>query len=368
VSGVTIDITDLKEAEARHTLLIREIDHRARNVLAVAQSIIRLTRAKTIDDYVAKIEGRIKALSTAHGLLSESRWEGADLGKLLEEELAPYRNGNAKRFAADGPSVFLHPASAQSIALVLHELATNAAKYGAMSEQLGRVRVSWESRDDLLALTWEEADGPPVQVPTSEGHGMMVINASVVRQLGGTVSFDWRPTGLRFTMSARISSEDARSDSRRALDDARNSYEFRAPAAERAARLLLVEDEELVGMMLRDMLIGLGYSVIGPYTRIAEAMQAVSGESFHAAILDINVNGELVYDLADAIAARDIPFLFVTGYGAEAVVERFRHMPVLQKPIDRASLQRVLTANMLSKAQAAAARRFAGSELSGTSG
>ena len=93
VSGVTIDITDLKEAEARHTLLTREIDHRARNLLAVAQSIIRLTRAKSIDDYISKIEGRIKALSTAHGLLSESRWEGADLGKLLDEELAPYRGG-----------------------------------------------------------------------------------------------------------------------------------------------------------------------------------------------------------------------------------------------------------------------------------
>ena len=288
VSGVTIDITDLKEAEARRTLLIQEIDHRARNALAVVQSIIRLTQAKSIDDYIAKIEGRIKALSTAHALLSESRWEGADLGQLVDEELAPYRQGDVKRFTATGPSVFLHPASAQSVALVLHELATNAAKYGAMSVPHGRVRVSWDLRDDVLALVWEEADGPPVQVPTSDGHGMMVINASVVRQLGGTVSFDWRPAGLRFAMSARISSEDAKSDSRRALEDARNSNDHRSPASDRAGRLLLVEDEELVGMMMKDMLLELGYAVIGPITRIADAMQTVSKESFHAAVLDIN--------------------------------------------------------------------------------
>ena len=262
--------------------------------------------------------------------------------------------------------MFLHPASAQSVALVLHELATNAAKYGAMSVPVGRVRVSWDLRDDVLALVWEEADGPPVHVPTSDGHGMMVINASVVRQLGGTVSFDWRPAGLRFAMSARISSEDAKSDSRRALEDARNSYDHRSPAPTRAGRLLLVEDEELVGMMMKDMLLELGYSVIGPVTRIADAMQTVSKESFHAAILDINVNGELVYELADAISARDIPFLFVTGYGAEAVVERFRRVPVLQKPIDRASLQRALTANMLSNSANRRGRRRARSELSGT--
>ena len=109
-------------------------------------------------------------------------------------------------------------------------------------------------------------------------------------------------------------------------------------------------------MMMKDMLLELGYSVIGPVTRIADAMQTIAKESFHAAILDINVNGELVYDLADAISARDIPLLFVTGYGAEAVVERFRRVPVLQKPIDRASLQRALTANLSSKAEAAPAR------------
>jgi two-component sensor histidine kinase len=128
VSGVTVDITDLKEAEERRTLLVREVDHRARNALAVVQSIVRLTKAKSIDAYVSAVEGRIGALSTAHVLLSESRWEGADLSGLLDEELAPYRSSNSERIITVGPAVFLEPAVAQILALVLHELATNAAK------------------------------------------------------------------------------------------------------------------------------------------------------------------------------------------------------------------------------------------------
>ena len=107
-------------------------------------------------------------------------------------------------------------------------------------------------------------------------------------------------------------------------------------------RLLLVEDEALVGMMMKDSLTELGFSVIGPFSRIADAMQAAREETFQAAILDINVKGEMIYDLADAIAARDIPLIFVTGYGSEAIEERFKTVPVLQKPVDRTALERVL--------------------------
>src|SRR6266436_367532 len=133
ISGVTVDITDRKLAEERQVLLAREVDHRARNALAVVQSIVRLTRARGIEDYVVAVEGRIRALSRAHMLLSRSRWEGADLHKLVAEELAPYRTGEAESVAAIGPQVVLQPATAQALALALHELATNAAKYGALS-------------------------------------------------------------------------------------------------------------------------------------------------------------------------------------------------------------------------------------------
>ncbi len=137
ISGVTIDVTDRKEADERQILLAREVDHRARNALAVIQSIIRLTRAKSVDDYVQAIEGRIKALARAHTLLSDSRWNGADLSTLVDEELAPYRAGD--RIRCGGPDISLQPATAQGLALALHELATNAAKHGALSSPAGKI-------------------------------------------------------------------------------------------------------------------------------------------------------------------------------------------------------------------------------------
>jgi PAS domain S-box-containing protein len=346
ISGVTIDITDLKEAEARRTLLVREVDHRARNALALVQSIVRLTKATSIDSYVPLIEGRIRALSTAHGLLSESRWEGADLGRLVDEELAPYRQGGSEPIVATGPAVFLQPASAQILALVLHELATNAAKYGAMSLPTGRVRVTWKLYDSVLTLVWEETDGPRIKAPATKGYGTKVINASVVQQLGGTVNFDWRSSGLRFAMSAPIGVVETKVPSARKRSKAPDHIEL-ADDPISGKRLLLVEDEALVGMMMRDSLVELGYSVLGPFSRISDAMQVAKHERFQAAILDINVKGEMIYDLADAIIARDIPLVFVTGYGADAIEERFREVPVLQKPVDRVALRRVLASRKI---------------------
>src|ERR1051326_242402 len=200
VSGVTVDITERKLAEERQALLAREVDHRARNALAVVQSIVRLTRADGIDDYMVAVEGRIRALSRAHMLLSRSRWEGADLHKLVEEELAPYRTDD-ESVAAVGPQTVLQPATAQALALALHELATNAAKYGALSAAAGKVRLNWELEPDQLVLQWSETGGPPGFGAGAGGAGTRVIGASIERQLGGRAAFDWRPEGLHCVLS-----------------------------------------------------------------------------------------------------------------------------------------------------------------------
>ena len=139
--GITVDVTDRKMAEERQMLLAEEVDHRARNIVAVVQSILRLTRADKIKDYIAAVDGRIGALSTAHRLLANSRWEGADLRKLVEEELAAYRAEDDARISISGPAVLLAPDIAQTIALALHELVTNAAKYGALSIEVGTHRA-----------------------------------------------------------------------------------------------------------------------------------------------------------------------------------------------------------------------------------
>src|SRR5215467_10496944 len=203
VSGVTLDITDLKEAEARRELLTREVDHRARNMLAIVQSIVHMTKAPSIRDFVRIVEGRIRALSIAHALLAESRWEGANLDQIISEELAPYCVGDAGRISVSGPQVFLKPATAQTIAMVVHELATNAAKYGALSEGKGKIQLAWDWRQGVLKLSWQEIGGPPVRPADTAGYGSKVIAASA-RQLGGTTKFDWRANGLHFEMSMSI--------------------------------------------------------------------------------------------------------------------------------------------------------------------
>jgi two-component sensor histidine kinase/CheY-like chemotaxis protein len=359
LSGVTVDITDRKSAEERQTLLVREVDHRARNALAVVQSIIRLTRAESKEAYVAAVEGRITALSRAHVLLSQSRWQGANLSRILDEELAPYRRNDVEKIVTAGPEVFLEPATAQILALALHELATNAAKYGALSSAQGSVRLSWELGRARLVLQWVESGGPSVQRPRSEGYGTRVIGASVERQLDGSAVFDWHPEGLRFTMSiplgARLQDDEplptraAASGNGAAAsgNGAAASGNGAAASGNGAARvvpgnrLLLVEDEALTGMMMSDMLTELGFEVIGPFGRVADAMAAVGREDFQAAVLDVNLDGEMVYPVADAVVALGVPFVFVTGYSAEGIDRRFAQVPVLQKPIERQMLQNV---------------------------
>ena len=197
VSGVTIDITERTEAEQRQDLLAREVDHRARNALAVVQSIVRLTRARNVGDYVAAVEGRIKALARAHALLSDSRWHSADLGALVAEELAPYRTGEVDKVEIIGPDVSLPPHMAQGLALALHELATNAAKHGALSSMLGKVSVNWQLQPDFLILKWVETGGPPILPPSARSFGLKVIRASIENQLAGQAAFDWAPHGMQ---------------------------------------------------------------------------------------------------------------------------------------------------------------------------
>jgi PAS domain S-box-containing protein len=207
VSGVTIDITERKRAEQRQSLLSREVDHRGKNALALVQSIVRLTRADSIRDYSKAVEGRIAALARVHTILSLSSWEGAELSGLIDEELAPFVTKDARRVAATGPKVHLAPSTAQTLALALHELATNAAKYGALSSLHGRIALSWTLTDDFLDLEWKEDAGPRVRQPLSRGFGTKSVIASIETQLHGRAIFDWRPEGLCCRLSVPVSGQ-----------------------------------------------------------------------------------------------------------------------------------------------------------------
>jgi two-component system, chemotaxis family, CheB/CheR fusion protein len=196
-SKIARDITDQKRREEQIALLAREADHRTKNLLALAQATVHLSEGETPDALKAAIEGRLRALAHAHALLARSRWAGADLRTMVMEELSPYCQDNPQRAQIDGPSLMLEQQSAQAMAVAVHELTTNAVKYGALSTPKGRVSVQW-SCDPTQRLTfrWTESGGPPVALPKHQGFGARVMERIIQSQLNGDLKFDWRPEGV----------------------------------------------------------------------------------------------------------------------------------------------------------------------------
>jgi PAS domain S-box-containing protein len=204
VSGVSMDVTEQVEARRRRDLLAREVDHRAKNALSVVQSVLRLTPAHEPKAFAAAVEARVAALARVHSLLAKEGWSGADLRVVVERELAPYaeRHGHGASILLDGPRVALGPTAVQPLAMVLHELATNAAKYGALSTPEGKVEVTWRAgrragENAMLRLRWSERGGPALTgAPARRGFGSRVIEATVRGQLGGSVERRWEAIGL----------------------------------------------------------------------------------------------------------------------------------------------------------------------------
>ena len=332
VSGVTTDITERKDAENKQSLLAREVDHRAKNALAVVQAIMRLARRDTIEEFIVAVEGRINALAQTHELLSRARWKGADILRLVLDEMAPYQADS--KVSAIGPNVMVSPADAQTLAIALHELATNAAKYGALSRETGRVDICWSCFENKLALTWKESGGPAVRAPSSRGFGTKIIQASFSDPRRGGVTFDWRTEGLTCSLTMDLG----------AGEGAETHQPPPGTPSATGRRLLLVEDEPLVGVFMQNLLTDMGFEVGEVYRTLPDSLAAAHAGGFDGAVLDMNLNGVPVYPLADLLAERGVPFVFVTGYSGETVEKRFAQAPLLQKPIAEREFSDVMNA------------------------
>jgi PAS domain S-box-containing protein len=346
LNGVTVDLTERKRAEERQLLLAREVDHRAKNTLAVVLSVLRLTKAKTMSEFVGIVEGRIHALAATHNLLSTTRWQGAELRRIVDEELAPYRTDGGDRIVIDGPPAMLLPATAQAVALALHELATNAAKYGGLSTPSGRLKLVWSLGGKALELNWIESGGPQTAAPTSLGFGLTIVRSSIEAQFCGGVSYDWQPEGLH----CRLSIPRTQIVNEQAIGAPPKSAKLDVPTAKSSLigkRLLMVEDEFLVGMMAKRLLEEMGAAIVGPYASLAEGLAAAKSERFDGALLDFNLAGEHADPLADYLTAQSVPFVFLTGYQRDSIDHRYANVPLLQKPIEAESLERVLVSLLL---------------------
>jgi PAS domain S-box-containing protein len=201
VAGTVADVTARKEREEQVQLLMREVNHRAKNMLSVVDAIAHQTATRNPEDFVERFSERIQALSANQDLLVRNEWNGVEIADLVRAQLAHFSDLIGSRIAVQGPGLRLNPASAQAIGLALHELATNAGKYGALSTDTGRVDVCWGTDGDALTMSWIERDGPPVPVPQRRGFGTIVMEAMAERSVDGAVDLDYAPSGLTWRLT-----------------------------------------------------------------------------------------------------------------------------------------------------------------------
>jgi len=210
--GVVRDISERREAERMRQHLVRELDHRVKNTLATVQAVADQTMfmSESLHEFGSRFRGRLAALGRIHDAMTENRWEGLELARLVNLSVGPF-TGESGRIVADGPSAQLSNEAARSLGMVLHELATNAGKYGALSEPDGSVAIDWcvEQPDGSrrITITWLERGGPPVEPPTRRGFGRRLIEESIAHELRGRVSLTFAPTGvcceIEFSLASR---------------------------------------------------------------------------------------------------------------------------------------------------------------------
>jgi two-component sensor histidine kinase len=199
--GTVADITERKEREEREHLLMREINHRAKNMLSVVDAIAHQTAAKDPEDFIERFSERIQALSANQDLLIRSAWHGVEIEDLVRAQLAPFDDLIGSRIVVCGPKLRLNAVSAQAIGLALHELSTNAGKYGALSKDTGHVDIGWGTDGNIFTMGWTERDGSPVPAAQRRGFGTVVMETMAERSVDGTVDLDYAPAGVTWRLT-----------------------------------------------------------------------------------------------------------------------------------------------------------------------
>lgn len=332
IARPTADLIERRRAAETQRLLLNELNHRVKNTLAVVQAMATRTLARSPDPkvFAKSFGGRVQSLAKIHDLLSAKSWEGADLRDLILGQISAGA-ADETRLSATGPAVRLDPQMALHLALVFHELGTNATKYGALSTPQGQVSIDWRI-DDGLRIRWTERGGPRVEPAASHGFGTTLISQSV-RGQGGEAHMIALPEGIIWDIMVPFAVQSS-------------APKPNTPSAEqkmnsptdvldlKGRRILVVEDEPLIGMDIVASLEDAGAEVEGPVATIEEACEVVRAGRFDAALVDANLHGRPVDDVAAALAEKGVPFAFATGYDKDGLPEGFRDRPILGKPAD----------------------------------
>jgi PAS domain S-box-containing protein len=347
-SKIARDITERRRAAKLQRLLVEELNHRVKNTLAMVQAIASqsMRHADSPASFVTGFGGRIQALAGAHDLLMATRMQGAEIMDLMRQQVLI--GGAAEdRVACAGPGLVLDAQTTVHLGLVLHELATNARKYGALATPEGRLHVDWEIRTNgtrELVLHWKESGNRKPAAPRKRGFGSTLVEQTM-KTLGGEASLQYGADGLsgRFTLPLPTEARPAIGTLPLATPGDQPAL-FERPAQRdlKGRRLILIEDEPLVTMDIEASLAAAGCEVVGTSGRLPDAKELAATAQCDGALLDVNLGGAPVDEVAAALTRRNIPFAFVTGYGRDALPAAFRDAPTLKKPFGQQDLVAVV--------------------------
>ena len=329
-----LDITERKHQEERIKLLLGEVNHRAKNMLAVVQSVARQTAAASPQDFLERFSERVQALAASQDLLVKAEWRGVQLPELIRKQLAHFKDLIGSRIELRGPSLLLSASAAQTLGMAIHELATNAGKYGALSVAEGRVAIGWGVEGDgaggeTFTISWREQGGPPVAPPSREGFGSTVIGALAESSLDAKVELDFLKTGLSWRLHCPAAGV---IEGTRSVPAAKARSELSAPRCSRP-KVLVVEDEALVAMEIAQVLRDADFEVLGPARSVAAALSLIEKSGCDAAVLDINLTRETSEPVARKLLASGTRFVTLSGYSRTQHPPIFDGVPALVKPL-----------------------------------
>ena len=336
--------SERRKAEIWQKVLHEELNHRVKNILSLIKSLVSqpVDQGRSIADYVGSLKGRIMALAFAHDQVIRNNDGGGAISDLFDAELSPYGGGGLV-IRASGPAINLEARAFSVLALVVHEMATNAAKYGSLSAPEGRLDASWDiGPDGDCEVVWIESGGPPVSEPIRQGFGSILLQRSIPFDLGGQSDIEYRPGGFfaRLVIPAKfVQQVDAPANVPRALQPAQAS----APAALTGHSVLLVEDQLVIALDVENMLAEFGIGTIHTVGTPGEALSALTGIEPDFAILDINLGSSTSIPVAEELRARGIPFVFATGYGDSVMIPpSLADASVVRKPYSPDALREAL--------------------------
>jgi PAS domain S-box-containing protein len=339
--ALVTDITERKQQEDRIHFLMREVNHRSKNLLSVILAVARETVAATPEDFIERFSNRVESLVTNQDLLVKNAWKGADLHDLVRSQLAHFEDLIGTRIDLNGPSLFVTAQAAQAIGMALHELATNAGKYGALTNDGGRVAIHWsaewsEGGTQTFQMSWRESSGPPVVPPSTRGFGSSVLCKMAELSLGGKAELDFAATGLCWRLECQ-SSEILEIDSPTTAGDHGKPVTPKVAAAA-CPRVLIVEDEAIVALEITSMLLKAGFEAVGPARSVNQALRLIDERGCDAGVLDINLGHESSEPVAARLTARGTSFVTVSGYSLEQQPSIFNGSAALVKPLNPEAL------------------------------